>query len=323
MAVLLSGGVDSSLALTLLKAAGHDVHAFYLQIWFQEDFRNFWDSCPWEEDLDYAQKVCLTDTYEPCHRDCITQLAHNIPCKTSMHSHQRSKFCTGSSKRTPLILFSGMRSTMTQHARMQVCDQLGVPLTTVPLTKQYWDRVVSHCVEQIHSGRTPNPDVLCNSRVKFGAFFEYLQRHPAQFDRVASGHYACVSSEPNLNDQSSVETNPGHVDGTLHSGSTTAIDRRAMPDSVRLRLTPDSWKDQTYFLANLSQQQLQQLLFPLGHLTKKKVREIATAAQLPTMARKDSQGICFLGKVKFSEFIKVCFYFLIDTYGATSLAYRY
>lgn len=57
MAVLLSGGVDSSLALALLKAAGHEVHAFYLQIWFQEDFRNFWDSCPWEEDLDYAQKV--------------------------------------------------------------------------------------------------------------------------------------------------------------------------------------------------------------------------------------------------------------------------
>jgi tRNA methyl transferase len=60
VAVLLSGGVDSSLALALLKAAGHEVHAFYLQIWFQEDFRNFWDSCPWEEDLDYAQKVCCS-----------------------------------------------------------------------------------------------------------------------------------------------------------------------------------------------------------------------------------------------------------------------
>jgi tRNA-5-taurinomethyluridine 2-sulfurtransferase len=196
---------------------------------------------------------------------------------------------------------------------MQVCEQLGVPLTTVPLTKQYWDRVVSHCVKEIHSGRTPNPDVLCNSRVKFGAFFEYLQTHPAQFDRVATGHYARVHSQPRLYAKSSSEASaetsaPEQALWTHHSDSSSdTIDAEIQhqPGKVQLMLTPDSWKDQTYFLANLSQQQLHRVLLPLGHLTKKKVRELATLAQLPTMSRKDSQGICFLGKVKFSEFIKV------------------
>lgn len=101
VAVLVSGGVDSSLALKLVTAAGHQATAFYLQIWFQEDFRNFWDACPWEEDLSYAQ---------------------------------------------------------------QVCEALGVPLVVVPLTQQYWDRVVAHSVAEIKQGRTPNPDMLCNSR---------------------------------------------------------------------------------------------------------------------------------------------------------------
>lgn len=189
-------------------------------------------------------------------------------------------------------------------------------MTTVPLTRQYWERVVSHCVQQIHSGRTPNPDVLCNSRVKFGAFFEYLEHHPAQFDRVASGHYACIQSTSCANDLSSSaalaerssigQWGPLQEQSVLiEEPSCTAPNMHQKQAQVRLKLTPDSWKDQTYFLANLSQQQLQQVLFPLGHLTKMKVRELATAAQLPTMARKDSQGICFLGKVKFSEFIKV------------------
>lgn len=101
IAVLLSGGVDSSLALHLLKAAGHNVTGFYLQIWFQEDFRNFWDACPWEEDLTYCRAVC---------------------------------------------------------------DRLNVPLEVIPLSTQYWDRVVSHSISEIKAGRTPNPDMLCNSR---------------------------------------------------------------------------------------------------------------------------------------------------------------
>ncbi|BDA43875.1 probable tRNA-specific 2-thiouridylase MnmA at C-terminar half [Coccomyxa sp. Obi] len=213
IALLLSGGVDSSLALRLLQAAGHDVTAFYLQIWFQEDFRNYWDACPWEEDL----AICE-----------------------------------------------------------QVCKQAGVELRTVPLTEQYWQRVVSHCLAEIKAGRTPNPDMLCNSRVKFGAFYEHLEaEHGARFDRIASGHYARVIRDP---------------------GNPSA--------PVKLALTPDPVKDQTYFLAHLTQQQLSRTIFPLGTLTKEEVRRWAAELQLPNQARRDSQGICFLGKVRFSEFVR-------------------
>jgi len=217
VAVLLSGGVDSSLALKLLHTAGHDVKAFYLKIWFQEDFRNFWDACPWEEDLYYAQKVC---------------------------------------------------------------ESLGVELEAVPLTEQYWDRVVRESVRAIRRGLTPNPDVLCNSRVKFGAFCEMLQaERPGEFDRVASGHYARLRR-------------PRDKGG---SGSGAAVE---------LRTTPDAVKDQTYFLAQLSQEQLSRAMFPLGPLTKPEVRAMARAAGLATQGRKDSQGICFLGKVRFGEFVR-------------------
>ena len=210
IAVLLSGGVDSSVALTLLKAAGHDVTAFYLQIWFQEDFRNYWDQCPWEDDLRVARGVC---------------------------------------------------------------DALDVPLEVVPLTDAYWDLVVSHSIDEIARGRTPNPDVLCNSRVKFGAFREHLATaYPDAFDRVASGHYA-------------------------------AMDRTSDDGNVRLVLSGDARKDQTYFLAHLSQTQLRHLSFPVGGLPKESLRAVARAAGLPNADRKDSQGICFLGKVKFSEFV--------------------
>jgi len=210
VAVLLSGGVDSSVALALLRAAGHECVAFYLQIWFQEDFRNTWDQCPWEEDLRVAESVC---------------------------------------------------------------ERVGVPLETVPLTDEYWNLVVKDSVEEIRKGRTPNPDVLCNSRVKFGAFREWLARtHPGEFDRVASGHYA-------------------------------AMDRTSDDGNVRLVLSGDARKDQTYFLAHLSQTQLRHLSFPAGGLPKESLRAVARAAGLPNADRKDSQGICFLGKVKFSEFV--------------------
>lgn len=207
VAVLLSGGVDSSLALYLLKAAGHRVTAFYLQIWFQEDFRNFWDACPWEEDLEYCQEVC---------------------------------------------------------------KNVGVHLEVVPLTDAYWERVVAHCIAEIRAGRTPNPDILCNSRVKFGAFMEWLEASsPEKYDRIASGHYA-------------------------------RVERFEMP---RLAMTPDRVKDQTYFLAQLSQTQLSKVVFPLGAFQKCDVRSLAAAAALPNKSRADSQGICFLGKVKFEEFV--------------------
>jgi len=215
-AVLLSGGVDSSVSLALAKAAGHDVEAFYLQIWFQEDFRNFWGQCPWEEDLEY--------------------------CKA-------------------------------------VCSKLGVQLHVVPMTDDYWSRVVSASIDEIRRGRTPNPDLLCNSRVKFGAFLDHLDGIDVTggFDRVVSGHYARI---------------------------VRGVDEASGAAPVRLSLTPDATKDQTYFLAGLTQAQLRRCMFPIGHLTKAEVRAAAHALDLPTKDRKDSQGICFLGKVPFDEFVE-------------------
>lgn len=210
VAVLLSGGVDSSVALRLLHAAGHSCTAFYLKIWFQEDFENFWSECPWDEDLKYARAVC---------------------------------------------------------------DQVSVPLEVVHLSDEYWNNVVSHIISEYRSGRTPNPDVLCNTRIKFGAFLEAIKN--MDFDYIASGHYACV----------------------LHS----PYDKR--DESSILALSKDMVKDQTYFLSHLSQVQLRRLLFPLGCIPKDEVRKLAALMDLPNKDRKDSQGICFLGKVKFSEFV--------------------
>ncbi|KAK9115744.1 hypothetical protein Sjap_014691 [Stephania japonica] len=210
VAVLLSGGVDSSVALRLLHHAGHSCTAFYLKIWFQEDFENFWSECPWDEDLKYAKAVC---------------------------------------------------------------EQVGIPLQVVHLTDEYWKNVVSYIIEEYRCGRTPNPDVLCNTRIKFGAFMDAISS--LDFDYVASGHYACLL-HPSLSQRDGVSV---------------------------LELSEDMVKDQTYFLSHLSQNQLRRLLFPLGCIPKNEVRRIAAELDLPNKDRKDSQGICFLGKIKFSEFV--------------------
>ncbi|KAM3326244.1 tRNA-specific 2-thiouridylase MnmA isoform X4 [Capsicum chacoense] len=210
VAVLVSGGVDSSVALRLLHAAGHSCTAFYLKIWFQEDFENFWSECPWEDDLRYAKAVC---------------------------------------------------------------DQVDIPLEVVHLTDEYWKNVVSYIIEEYKCGRTPNPDVLCNTRIKFGAFMDAIGG--MEFDFVASGHYARI----------------------VHA-STTQLDEPSI-----LELSKDMVKDQTYFLSHLSQAQLKRLIFPLGCIQKDEVRMLAKSFNLPNQDRKDSQGICFLGKIKFSEFV--------------------
>lgn len=139
---------------------------------------------------------------------------------------------------------------------LQVCDLLGVELEVVPMTNAYWDKVVSSSVEEIRAGRTPNPDMLCNSRVKFGAFLEYLEdlevKGGPRFDRVASGHYARV---------------------TRHMTPTAAA--AGGEEEALLVLTPDAIKDQTYFLAHLSPKQLSKVMFPLGGLTKPQVSLLA------------------------------------------------
>lgn len=207
IAVLVSGGVDSSVALALLKQQGHDVTAFYLKIWLEDEL-SYLGSCPWQQDLEFVQAVC---------------------------------------------------------------KQLEVKLEIISMQQIYHERVVAYMLKEIKLGRTPNPDILCNQQVKFGAFYDAID---PSFDHVATGHYAQVEH---------------------------------YPDSSILKKGADPIKDQTYFLSYLSQAQLKKALFPIGGLQKLKVRALAEKLHLPTAKRKDSQGICFLGKFNFADFLKAHF----------------
>lgn len=204
IAMLISGGVDSSVSLRLLSGAGHDVTAFYLKIWLEDEL-SFLGECPWEDDLKYVRAVC---------------------------------------------------------------EEAGVPLKIANLQKEYWDEVVSYVIAEAKAGRTPNPDILCNSRIKFGMFYD---RFGKDFDRVATGHYAWTEERDGM---------------------------------TFLRKSPDLVKDQTYFLSQLSQEQVSKALFPIGGFRKSEVRELAKKYKLPNAARKDSQGICFLGQVAFDKFLE-------------------
>jgi len=207
IAVLLSGGVDSSTALVSLKESYPDaqIHAYYLKIWLEDDLASL-GSCPWEEDMSYAEGVC----------------------------------------------------------RMT-----GTPLTAIDLQAEYWERVVAYTVSELKAGRTPSPDIFCNRRIKFGAF---LDKAGESFDKVASGHYAVIKKDS--------------------SGL------------FRLERSPDPVKDQTYFLSHLTQKQASLALFPIGAMMKEEVRSLAERWDIPSKHRKDSQGICFLGKIKYSDFVR-------------------
>lgn len=208
IAVLVSGGVDSSVALALLKEQGHELTAFYLKIWLEDEL-DYLGQCPWEEDLEYIRPVC---------------------------------------------------------------EQLDIPLRVLPLQREYQQKIISYTIAEVKAGRTPNPDLMCNNRIKFGAFTEKLDSGNDKFDKIASGHYAGIRLD---------------ADGRAH-----------------LLRNPDPVKDQTYFLAHLSREQLSRIVFPLGPYTKEQVRELAKKFNLPNQDRKDSQGLCFLGKIRFSDFIK-------------------
>lgn len=204
IAVLLSGGVDSSVSLKLLQEQGYNITAFYLKIWLEDEL-SFLGDCPWETDLSFVRETC---------------------------------------------------------------KQANIPLEVVSLQEEYKKRIISYTISEVKAGRTPNPDVLCNTRVKFGAFYDLFGQ---EFDRVATGHYAAIERK----------------DGIAY-----------------LKTTPDPIKDQTYFLSHLSQSQLQKAEFPIGIYQKHQVRELAEKYNLPSQSRKDSQGLCFLGKIKYSDFIK-------------------
>lgn len=154
-----------------------------------------------------------------------------------------------------------------------VAKKIGIPFHQVDLSEQYRERVVDYLFREYEAGRTPNPDVLCNREIKFDAFVEEALKLGAE--KVATGHYARVDS---------IETDAGEV--------------------FRLMGGLDKNKDQSYFLCQLSQKQLGYAMFPLGEITKPEVRDIAREQGLANAERKDSQGICFVGKVDLPVFLQ-------------------
>jgi len=175
----------------------------------------------------------------------------------------------------------------------EVCEQVGSELQIIGLQEEYHELVMKDTLREASLGRTPNPDILCNSRVKFGCFLEYLEGLPTHFDYIASGHYAQIERTHGGNTEGN---NIGRSSGYVGSGDNGI---------TRLYRAPDPVKDQSYFLSALDQSQLRRLLFPIGHLEKKDVRQLAEDFQLPNRNRPDSQGLCFLGKVKFKDFMKI------------------
>jgi len=154
-----------------------------------------------------------------------------------------------------------------------VAQKLGIPFQTVDLSEQYKEKIVDYMFSEYEKGRTPNPDVLCNREIKFDVFMKIALSLGA--DYVATGHY-CRKGEIEVGGQ----------------------------PMYQLLAGIDANKDQSYFLCQLSQEQLAKALFPIGELTKPQVREIAAKMELVTAEKKDSQGLCFIGKVRLPEFLQ-------------------
>lgn len=210
IAVGLSGGVDSSVAAYLLKEAGYDVFALFMQNW-HDITGTLHGECEWEEDLSVAKMVA---------------------------------------------------------------KKIGIPFKFIDLSDTYRKDVVDYMFSEYSKGRTPNPDVLCNSKIKFDAFLKAAQSMGA--DYVATGHY-CRGDE-----------------FVAENGETV----------YRILAGVDGNKDQSYFLCQLNQEQLSKAIFPIGDIEKPRVREIARQAGLPSAEKKDSQGICFVGKVDLPVFLQ-------------------
>ncbi len=202
IAVLLSGGVDSSVVVYELSRLGLHPDCFYIKIGPEE--KEEWD-CTSEEDMEMA-----------------TAVAHKYGC------------------------------------RLEVVD----------CHREYWDQVTSYTMEKVRKGLTPNPDVMCNRLIKFGAFHE---KRGHDYDLIATGHYAQTERD---------------ADGRKW-----------------LCTAPDPVKDQTDFLAQITSWQLEKAIFPIGHYIKDEVRQLAEREHLVSAHRRDSQGICFLGKIDYNEYL--------------------
>lgn len=237
IAALVSGGVDSSVVVHLLKEMGYEPTIFYIRIGMEKE-DGFID-CPSEEDIEIT-----------------TYIAKKYGCRFEI----------------------------------------------VPLHREYWDNVVKYTIDTVKRGLTPNPDMMCNKLIKFGAFEE---KYGKDFDLIATGHYATTTVVP----QSMLPTLQEGYRNRDFSPDENRIEKNPVrppkPDeTVLLSTAADHVKDQTYFLGQIGYAQLSKACFPIGNLQKSQVRAIAEAAKLPSAARKDSQGICFLGKINYNDFIR-------------------
>jgi len=190
-----------------------------------------------------------------------------------------------------------------------VCDRLGIEFRVVNLMQDYRDRVVSYLLDGYKRGLTPNPDIMCNREIKFGVFRQWARDHG--FGAVATGHYARRVELPPAQERSPDPGNLlGYPDCPNSPRETPASSNPigySMPGGGRrfaLLEGVDKNKDQSYFLSLLSQEQLADARFPIGHLPKPELRRLAAEAGLPTAAKKDSQGICFIGEVKMQDFLR-------------------
>ena len=157
---------------------------------------------------------------------------------------------------------------------MLVAEKLNIPFQVVDLSKDYKEKIIDYMFDEYSKGNTPNPDILCNREIKFDVFMDIALSLGA--DYVATGHYSSIKINNDNNNSVKYE---------LHSGR-------------------DNSKDQSYFLCQLNQEQLSKILFPIGDLMKNEVREIARNNHLVTAEKKDSQGLCFVGKVSLPDFLQ-------------------
>lgn len=176
-----------------------------------------------------------------------------------------------------------------RHDAMRVAAHLDIPFLTFDFEKVYKKEVGDYMIAEYRAGRTPNPDVMCNKEVKFGAFLKKAISMGA--DYVATGHYAQSAQVKDFF-------------GLLQSSTGTFPVQNLSPVPLSLKKGIDPSKDQSYFLWTLNQKQLSKILFPVGNLKKEEVRKLAKKFNLPVAEKKDSQGICFLGPVDLKEFLK-------------------
>ncbi len=172
---------------------------------------------------------------------------------------------------------NGCRADEDRSSALKTALEIGIPFKELDFSEEYNNRVIKYFYEEYEAGRTPNPDILCNSEIKFGLFLDWALANG--FDAIATGHYARIEKTQELKNSKT-------------------------QDKVRLYIPTDKHKDQTYFLWKLTQKELNSVLFPLGDLLKSEVREIAKEAKLSVADKKDSQGICFVGNVDVREFLR-------------------